>query len=31
VRQIVGDRYRPSNIATSELTGMDLATLGYQT
>jgi hypothetical protein len=30
VRQMVGDRYRQSNIATSELTDLDLATLGYR-
>jgi hypothetical protein len=30
VREIIGDRYRRSNIATSELTGMDLAALGYR-
>lgn len=30
VRQMVGDRYRQSNIATSELTALDLATLGYR-
>jgi hypothetical protein len=30
VREIIGDRYRRSNIATSELTGMDLGALGYR-
>jgi hypothetical protein len=30
VRQMIGDRYRRSNIATAELTGLDLETFGYQ-
>ena len=30
VRQVVADRYRLSNVATSELTGLDLASLGYR-
>ncbi len=30
MRQMVGDRYRQSNSLTSELTGLDLATLGYR-
>jgi hypothetical protein len=29
IRQIVGDRYRQSNMVTSRLTGIDLASLGY--
>ncbi len=30
VRRMIGDRYQQSNIATAQLTGLDLATLGYQ-
>ena len=30
VRRLVGDRYRLSNMSTSELTGLDLSDLGYR-
>jgi hypothetical protein len=30
VRHLIGDRYRRSNIATAELTGLDLEAFGYQ-